>query len=95
MSVALYLDQHVPKAIRRGLRARQVDVISAFEDETSDWDDESLLDRVQQLGRVLFTQMKTSSISPRGDRPLEFRLRESSSPVNETSRSSRRFEIWN
>ena len=56
MSVALYLDQHVPKAIRRGLRARQVDVISAFEDGTSEWDDESLLDRVQQLDRVLFTQ---------------------------------------
>lgn len=56
MSVSLYLDQHIPKAIRRGLRARQVDVISAFEDGTSDWDDESLLDRVQQVGRVLFTQ---------------------------------------
>ena len=56
MSVALYLDQHVPKAIRRGLRARQVDVVSAFEDGTSEWDDESLLDRVQHVGRVLFTQ---------------------------------------
>lgn len=56
MSVALYLDQHVPKAIRRGLRARNVDVVSAFEDGTSAWDDESLLDRVLQVGRVLFTQ---------------------------------------
>ena len=56
MSVKLYLDQHVPKAIRRGLRDRQVDVISAFEDGTSEWDDESLLDRVLQVGRVLFTQ---------------------------------------
>ncbi len=56
MSVALYLDQHVPKAIRTGLRARKVDVISAFEDGTSEWDDDSLLDRVLQVGRVLFTQ---------------------------------------
>ncbi len=56
MSVALYLDQHVPKAIRSGLRARQVDVVSAFEDGTSEWDDDSLLDRVLQVGRVLFTQ---------------------------------------
>lgn len=56
MSVAFYLDQHVPKAIRRGLRARQVDVLSAFEDGTAEWDDESLLDRVREVGRVLFTQ---------------------------------------
>lgn len=56
MSLALYLDQHVPKAIRRGLRAKQVDVLSAFEDGTSEWDDDLLLDRVQQVGRVLFTQ---------------------------------------
>ena len=56
MSVPLYLDQHVPKSIRSGLRARQVDVITAFEDGTSEWDDDSLLDRVLQVGRVLFTQ---------------------------------------
>ena len=56
MSVPLYLDQHAPKSIRSGLRARQVDVISAFEDGTSEWDDDSLLDRVLQVGRVLFTQ---------------------------------------
>ena len=56
MSVSLYFDQHVLKAIRRGLRARQVDVITAQEDGTSDWNDERLLDRATELGRVLFTQ---------------------------------------
>lgn len=92
MSVALYLDQHVPKAIRRGLRARQVDVISAFEDGTSEWDDDSLRDRVREVGRVLFTQDEDFLVS---DRPPGFPLLESFSRVNMTSRFNKRFEIWN
>lgn len=35
---------------------RGVDVLTAQEDGTSDWDDARLLDRATALGRVLFTQ---------------------------------------
>lgn len=50
------MDQHVPRAITVGLRMRGVDVLTAQEDGTSDWDDARLLDRATALGRVLFTQ---------------------------------------
>lgn len=56
MTVALYMDHHVPSSITSGLRQRQVDVITAYEDGTHDWDDADLLDRATELGRVLFTQ---------------------------------------
>ncbi len=56
MSIALYMDQHVPRAITNGLRLRGVDVLTAHEDGTSQLDDASLLDRATELKRVLFTQ---------------------------------------
>ena len=34
--VSLYMDQHVPRAISAGLRLREVDVVTAFEDSASD-----------------------------------------------------------
>ncbi|MDH7486894.1 MAG: DUF5615 family PIN-like protein [Anaerolineae bacterium] len=56
MALALYMDQHVPRAITIGLRLRGVDVITAYEDGASHLDDSELLDRASELGRVLFTQ---------------------------------------
>jgi hypothetical protein len=56
MSVALYMDVHVPYAITRGLRLRGVDVLTAREDGTAQLSDPELLDRATALGRVLFTQ---------------------------------------
>lgn len=56
MPLALYMDQHVPRAITTGLRLRDVDVLTAFEDGASDIDDPELLDRASALGRVLFSQ---------------------------------------
>lgn len=56
MSVAFYMDQHVPRAITAGLRLRNIDVLTAFEDGTSEFADPVLLDRASALGRVLFTQ---------------------------------------
>jgi hypothetical protein len=56
MAIALYMDQHVPRAITTGLRLRGVDVITAYEDGTGRMDDSELLDRAGELGRVLFTQ---------------------------------------
>ena len=56
MPIALYMNQHVPRAITVGLRLRGVDVITAHEDGASDMDDPELLDRAGELERVLFTQ---------------------------------------
>lgn len=56
MALAFYMDHHVPKAITAGLRLRGVDVITAYEDGTSELDDPELLDRANELKRVLFTQ---------------------------------------
>ena len=55
MTIALYMDHHVPRAITTGLRLRQVDVLTAYEDNASSLDDPDLLDRASELGRVLFT----------------------------------------
>jgi hypothetical protein len=56
MTLALYMNQHVPRAITLGLRLRGVDVLTAYEDGASQMSDPDLLDRAGKLGRVLFTQ---------------------------------------
>jgi predicted nuclease of predicted toxin-antitoxin system len=56
MTVGLYLDVHVPRAIADQLRRRGVDVVTAIEDGCDQLSDEDLLDRASFLGRVLFTQ---------------------------------------
>lgn len=56
MSIALYMNQHVPRAITLALRLREVDVVTAQEDGASRMDDPELLDRAGELERVLFTQ---------------------------------------
>jgi hypothetical protein len=54
--ILLYMDHHVARAITQGLRARNVDVLIAYEDGADQLSDPDLLDRATQLGRVLFTQ---------------------------------------
>ena len=56
MSVQLYMDVHVRRAITEGLRLRGVGVLTAQEDGAGDFEDPDLLDRATALGRVLFTQ---------------------------------------
>ncbi len=56
MAIAFYMDHHVPKAITNGLRVRGVDVLTANEDGTHEYEDADLLDRATELQRVLFTQ---------------------------------------
>lgn len=56
MSVALYMDEHVHRAITAGLRLRGVDVLTAQEDGQRNVPDEVLLDRATELQRVLFSQ---------------------------------------
>ena len=56
MAIKFYMDQHVPRAITVGLRLRGVDVITAYEDGTSELPDPELLERAGELGRVFFTR---------------------------------------
>jgi len=56
VSVTLYMDAHVRRAVTKGLRRRGVDVITAQEDGASRLPDPMLLDRAMALGRVVFSQ---------------------------------------
>jgi predicted nuclease of predicted toxin-antitoxin system len=56
MSVALYMDEHVHRAITVGLRLRGMDVLTAQDDGQRNTPDNVLLDRAAELGRVLFSQ---------------------------------------
>ena len=56
MSVALYMDHHVPSAVTAGLRRRGVDVLTAYEDGMATADDEAMLQRATELERSVFTQ---------------------------------------
>jgi len=56
VSVALYMDEHVHRAITAGLRLRGVDVLTAQEDGRSNIPDDVLLNRATELQRVLFSQ---------------------------------------
>ncbi|MCH8046677.1 MAG: DUF5615 family PIN-like protein [Planctomycetes bacterium] len=56
MSLRLYMDEHVPKAISDGLRQRGIDVLMVQDDGRAGIDDPSLLDRATELERVLFTR---------------------------------------
>lgn len=49
------MDHNVPRAITVGLLLRGIDVITAHEDGADEMEDSALLDRVTQLGRILFT----------------------------------------
>lgn len=52
----LYMDVHVPRLITEGLRRRGIDVLTAQEDEATEFDDPDLLRRTTELNRVLLTQ---------------------------------------
>ncbi len=56
MTLANYMDEHVHRAITAGLRLRGVDGVTAQEDGRRKTDDDLLLDRAGELGRVLFSQ---------------------------------------
>jgi predicted nuclease of predicted toxin-antitoxin system len=56
VSVKLYMDVHIPRAITNGLRRRGVDVLTAQEDGGDRLEDPDLLDRASGHGRVLFSQ---------------------------------------
>ena len=56
MTVALYMDEHVHRAITTNLRLRGIDVLTAQDDGRRQVPDHILLDRATELQRVLFSQ---------------------------------------
>jgi hypothetical protein len=56
MTIALYMDVHIPQSITIQLRRRNIDVLTAQEDNTLELPDDQLLERSTAVGRVLFTQ---------------------------------------
>lgn len=56
MPLPVYMDVHVPLAITDGLRRRRIDVLTSQDDGTIRLDDESLLVRANELGRLLVSQ---------------------------------------
>lgn len=57
-TIKFYLDEHVPNAVTRGLRARGVDVLSVVEAGTLGATDAEHLARAKSEGRVMFSQDK-------------------------------------
>jgi predicted nuclease of predicted toxin-antitoxin system len=56
MSIAFYMDEHVPFAITAGLVLRGVDVLTSQADGARGKEDIEVLDRATELGRTVFTQ---------------------------------------
>jgi predicted nuclease of predicted toxin-antitoxin system len=56
MTLALYMDHQVPRAITTGLRRQGLDILTAFEDGADQLHDPELLNRATELGRPLFSQ---------------------------------------
>lgn len=56
MSLGLYTDVHVRRAIVVALRVRGVDVLTAQADGAAEFEDSDLLNRASGIGRILFTQ---------------------------------------
>jgi hypothetical protein len=56
VALTFYLDVHIPVAITAGLRRRHIDVLTSQDDGTREADDEALLQRATDLGRLLFSQ---------------------------------------
>jgi len=54
--IKYHMDEHVPTAVTRGLRARGVDVVTAQESRLLAASDEEHLDQAAAEGRVIFTQ---------------------------------------
>jgi len=50
------MDHNVPRAITNGLKLKGIDLITAYEDGSSQLGDTELLDRASKLERVLFTR---------------------------------------
>jgi hypothetical protein len=52
------MDVHVPRAVTTALRLRSINVLTAQEDGAAQMDDDELLKRATELGRILVSQDK-------------------------------------
>jgi len=50
------MDHHIPASVTEGLRRREIDVLTAYEDDSAELADTLLLARSTELGRVLYSQ---------------------------------------
>lgn len=55
MAIGIYMDVHIPYPITLGLRIRHVEVVTAQEDWRARLTDPDLLNRVTELGMMLYT----------------------------------------
>ena len=56
MAIRLFMDHNVRRPITAGLRLREVDVLTAFEDGSEELADPEILNRAGDLDRVLYTE---------------------------------------
>jgi hypothetical protein len=64
MPLTLYMDVHVPIVVTESLRRKGLDVLTSQDDGTATLDDETLLARASELGRVLFSQDQDFTLRP-------------------------------
>jgi len=55
LTIRLYMDEHVPRAITAALRRQGIDVVTAQDDGRRHTPDSDVLDRASLLGRIVFT----------------------------------------
>jgi hypothetical protein len=65
MSVKLYMDVHVPRAVTNQLRLHGIDVLTAQEEGAAELDDTPLLDHATRLGGLREYGVLPSSLSDR------------------------------
>ena len=94
MSLAFYLDHHAPAAIAVGLRPLGVDLLTAKEDDRADWDDDQLLERATDLGRVVFTQDRHFLVLTADWQKTAGNLQEWSTDISSGSPSGGPSTIW-
>ena len=54
--IGLYMDENVEGQIVRGLRTREIDVVTAEEDGFGETPDSDVFDRANALGRIVFSR---------------------------------------
>jgi hypothetical protein len=79
MSVKIYMDVHVRRAMTDGLRLRGVDVLTAQEDGTAELEDSALLDRATELERLKFGYTKNDGLVRTGSGSDRLKMRVSRS----------------
>jgi hypothetical protein len=94
VTVALYMDEHIHRAITTGLRLRGVDVLTAQDDGRRQVPDHVLLDRATDCGVFCSRRMKTCWLRQIIGSEREFLLPGSCTRTNYTCPSVLAFANW-